>query len=67
MLNMAGWTGGPFYTFMAIRVPAWKPGFWPSRPGRLAGCQATFYPSEGHISVIVNRAREILESLAVLP
>ena len=29
----------------------------------LAHCQATYYPDEGHISLIVNRAQDILKSL----
>ena len=32
--------------------------------GRLTHCQATYYPDEGHISLIVNRARDIVQALA---
>jgi len=31
--------------------------------GKLAHCQATYYPGEGHISVIVNHAQAIVEAL----
>ena len=30
---------------------------------RLAGCKATFYPDEGHFSVLVNRAGDLLTAL----
>jgi pimeloyl-ACP methyl ester carboxylesterase len=30
----------------------------------LPDCQATFYPSDGHISIIVNHAAEILTALS---
>ena len=33
--------------------------------GHLPKCQATFYPSDGHISIIVNHAAEILTALSV--
>ncbi len=31
--------------------------------GRLAHCQAVYYPDEGHISLIANRARDIVQAL----
>ena len=31
---------------------------------RLAGCRAVFYPDDGHFSVLVNRASELLGALA---
>ena len=30
---------------------------------RIAACQATFYPQEGHFSVLVNRAADLLAAL----
>ena len=32
--------------------------------GKLAHCNATYYPNEGHLSLIVNHAAEILQSLS---
>lgn len=31
--------------------------------GKLANCKASYYPDEGHISLIVNRAEEIVKAL----
>ncbi|MDR3737519.1 MAG: hypothetical protein P4L40_00730, partial [Terracidiphilus sp.] len=31
---------------------------------RLSGCRATYYPDDGHISLIVNHGEQIVETLA---
>jgi hypothetical protein len=31
--------------------------------GQMAQCQTTYYPGEGHISLIVNHAEEIVQAL----